>query len=221
MNEVEHDEKIVVLVLIKCLVLTGVWLWHEGAGVTIITPSFPPEIDTISRDGTARFSLLGLNGGNNGYSFAVHRNDKCMELIYKIEGIPIFSSFKFYFSDDMMYMAYRDDQFGIIFYAYGEVVGRIPRWRFIEDYRAGENIAWLRLWDIHWEFVELNSDTLQFTIETDEGRTVVFDMTNGNILHSEVRTNNINSLALYGTIATATALIIIAIIIKTKTNEVN
>ena len=207
-------KKIIVLTLIKCLVLTGVWLWHEGAGITTVSRAWPEPFEQASRDGTAIMHYR-RNDRLWTYSMFVYRYDN-MELIYMIENIDVVWYLEsFFVSDDMMYLVHRGGDY-IVFYAYGQVVTSVARWRFIEDYKAGESWGSIRIWDIHWEFVELNSETLQFTIETGEGRTVVFDMTNGNIIYGEVRTNNINSLALYGSIVASVCLVVGAVVVSNK-----
>jgi len=211
-------KKIAVLVLIKCLVFAGIWLWYDGMAITTISRVWPEPFEQISHDGTAIMHYR-RNEGCWMHSMFVYRYVN-MELIYTIENIDVALYHEsFFVSDDMIYLVHRDSGY-IVFYVYGQVVASVARWQFIEDYRAGENWGSIRIWDVHWEFVNLNSGTLEFTIETDEGRTVVFDMTNGNILYGEVRTHNRNNLALYGSIIAAVILIIGAVVITSKRNEV-
>jgi len=182
-------------------------IWLSVVSIEALTISHFRILQRTSEDGTT-VALWSVSSAE----LLVYRYED-MELIYTIENIFLFGE-DFYFSADMMYFVHNVSG-DIIFYAYGEVVERVPRWRFIEDYRSNQDSMGF-LWTVNWEFVNLNSDTLEFTIETYEGRTVVFDMTNGSILYGEVRTHNRNNLVLYGSIIASVILIFGAVVTTSK-----
>jgi len=201
---------IVLLVVFLFILWFGVWLTPTPPAV-LVNPAQRIPFERVSRDGTAIMHYRRNEVGWN-YSIFVYGYDN-NEPIYTIKNIGFVSYFRnFFVSDDMMYLVHLDGD-DIIFYAYGTVVSRVPRWRFIEN-NAGERNALFTLWKINWEFVALDSQALEITIETDEGRTVIFDMTSGEILYGEVRRHNIytNFVALYAVISVSAVLVVGAVV---------
>ena len=172
-------KKIAVLVLVMCLIAIGGRLSSEAYRAMI-----PQSFERVSEDGSAILRYRGWDYENDRYLLSVYRNYGDMQLIYTIEDIWL-SSLGNSFSDDMMYFVhseYRDRGNEIIFFAYGEVVGRVARSEFIEDYSSIDERFMNRPWLIGWRMLKLDSDALEFTIRTCEGRAIVFDMTNGEII---------------------------------------
>ncbi|MCL2212601.1 MAG: hypothetical protein FWB93_02055 [Oscillospiraceae bacterium] len=166
-------KKLTVILLVLCLLAVS--------GLSVGADLEPRgSFEEVSRDGTRIFRYYAREEGREPFA-AVYNNNEQQSLVYRIEGFFLDSGWRVYFSDDMSHLV--KGSFGISFYVNGSRVGHAERYDFIDNYNGRLPCEFGSLiWAVNWRKTGLNSDTLQFTIDTDEGRTIVFDMTSGEIL---------------------------------------
>ena len=216
-------KKIAAVVLIICLFVKS--------GLVVKAETIDPtgSFEQVSRDGTRVFSYTNEwdPETRNRTTFAsVYTNDTERRLIYTIENFKLVHSYSPFFTDDMSHMVHTEGKYALTFFANGERLLEHERSDFIEDYASWyvcdcsscENTQ--ALWVINWRMINLDSDALEFTIETDEGRTIVFDMTNGEIILDTTDESETNNRMFLISITALSALVTIsAVIISLKINK--
>jgi len=176
-------KKIVTLALIIVLfVISSIYVFAD------LQPR--ESFEQVSEDGTRIFRYYDRDTVGGTPFASVYYNSEHQELIFTLENFFMDFGCRVYFSDDMIHIILSSFYgYRLTFFAAGERVGMIERSAFINNYsnriyRSYPPLAHDWDWEVNWRMVNLDSSTLELTIETHENRTIVFDMTNGEILQN-------------------------------------